>query len=151
MTRLYSSVGKTVVGGTPPTSIISLTGTTTVRASVVEVAWGQITAPSDQAIDMALKRTTTTGTATAFSPKANDPANPASLLGTGARSIFTVEPSKGDELYGIGLHQRSTYRWTVPDNRAIVLPATANYGVVLECISISAGTPTIKGTIIHSE
>jgi hypothetical protein len=149
--RTYSSTGVTAVSGTPPTSIVSLTSTTTVRPVVVEVAWGCHTTPADQALRMGIKRTTTTGTATATTPKAHDPADPASLLGSGARAVFTAEPSKGDTLYDIGIHQRSSYRWQTTGDRAWILPATANYGLVLECTSISSGTPTIAGTIVHQE
>jgi len=151
MPRVYTSTGITTVGATPPTSIIGLTSVTTVRPTVIEVAWGAFTAPGDFALRMAVKRTTTTGTATATTPKANDFDDPASLLGSASRSAFTAEPTKTDTLYDIGIHQRSTYRWQTTNARAWILPAIANYGLVLECTSISSGTPSIAGTIVHEE
>jgi hypothetical protein len=147
--RRYSTSGNQNAAAT--TTILGLASATTIRPKIYEILFGSAATPADQAFNMQLKRFTAAGTATAITPQALDPADPASLA-TGAEN-HTVEPTytAGAIMLSFSINQQATFRWvTLPEN-GIVAPATAANGLGLQFVVVSSGTALCEANLRHVE
>lgn len=136
MARRYSGEGSQTPASDD--TIIGLTSATTVRPRLYEIVIGSAGTPEDTYSLFRVKRYTAAGTATAFTPIALDPADPAALAAIG--SNHTVEPTytANSQLLTIPMNARSTVRWVAADGGELVAPATAANGLGLSFITTSA-------------
>ena len=149
MARKYATIGSQAA--TAADSVVALTSATTIRPEVYEVVFGSGESPADQAFNMQLKRYTAAGSATAVTPQALDPADPAALA-AGA-SNHTVEPTytSGATILSFSVNQQATFRWAVPPGEGIMAPATASNGLGLQFVVVSGGTALCEATFHHVE
>ena len=105
------------------------------RPKVHDLMFGIEGTPSDQAIVWDISRTTGAGTATAVTPNALDPADPAAL--TVANANHTVEPTvtAASNLLPAAVNQRATVRFVVTPGKELVIPATNNAGLAFRAKS----------------
>lgn len=93
------------------------------------------TPTSDQGVEIQLRRATALGTSTAFTPIANDPADPASVFTAGSNA--TIEPTytAAATLQDRAFNPRATVQWAAYDPRAeLIAPATAANGIGFQVI-----------------
>ncbi|TAL13943.1 hypothetical protein EPN95_04620 [Patescibacteria group bacterium] len=149
MGRRYTSTGNQNAAAT--TTIIGLTSATTIRPKLYEIVFGSAAVPADQSFNMKILRYTAAGTATAFTPVAHDPADPAALATSG--NDHTVEPTytASSDLLSFSINQQATFRWVVPPEEGLVAPATAANGLGLRFIVVSGGTALAEATFMHEE
>jgi hypothetical protein len=149
MARRYSSDGSQNAAAS--TTILGLTSAATIRPHVYELVFGSSATPADQAFNMQVNRYTAAGTATSVTPQALNTSDPASLASAG--EDHTVEPTytAGAVMLSFSINQQSTFRWAVPPEEGIVLPATAANGVGLRFVLVSGGTALSEATIYHEE
>lgn len=130
MSRAYSVVG--VSGsGTADKTILGVTATAAVRPCIYDILVGNAQTPADQAVQINAQRYTAAGTATAFTPVAVDPGDPASTATAGI--THTVEPTytANAVLLRFGMNQRATFRWVATPGYELKAPATAANGIGL--------------------
>lgn len=133
-------------------TVMKITSTTAIRPKMYELIFGCSETPADQAFNLQINRTTGTAeTADAVTPQPLDLDGPAAVA-TGQEN-FTVEPTKTGAavLMSFSINQQATFRWVVPPEEGIMLPATANAGIALICILASGGTPRAEATMYHEE
>ena len=102
------------------------------RAKVNFYQLGFLGTPADLTWDHIVQRCTTAGTATAVTPNAKDPAD--TLASTiQVRGTVTVDPTLTANAFlaRVALNQRTTYVWQCMPGDEIMVPATANNGVIL--------------------
>lgn len=146
----YSAVHQTAAGTGLP--IINLTGGTTVRIALYDLIVGSDDTPADAAGEFVLNRSTTAGTGgTALTEQKLDPLTVNNATAAGVGGTFTTDPTSGNNLLMIGLHQRATFRWIAAPGGEIYTPQTANNGLMLECTAMSTGTPNINATLFWRE
>lgn len=124
-------------------SVGSLIAAATRRLKLYDLLVGSEATPADNPFSWLVRRCTTVGTATAVTPQALDPADPASI--STANENYTVEPTitANSEVLDIPLNQRATFRWVASPEGEIVVPATANNGLVLS-------TPTSSAVVVSA-
>lgn len=149
MGRRYSSDGNQ--NAAAAVSILGLTSAATIRPKIYEIIFGSGATPADQAFNMNLQRYTAAGTATAVTPRPLDPNDPASLAAAGEN--HTVEPTYTADLVllSFSINQQATFRWVVPPEEGIMLPATAANGAGLLFVVVSGGTALCEATFHHEE
>lgn len=149
MGRRYATSGNQNAAAT--TTIMGLTSATTIRPKIYEIIFGSAAIPADQAFNMQLKRYTAAGTATAVTPQAIDPADPAALASAGEN--HTVEPTytAGAIILSFSINQQATFRWVVPPEEGIIAPATAANGLGLQFVVVSGGTALAEAHFKHEE
>ena len=132
-------------------SVLGVTSATTIRPSVYFVTFGSGASPADQAYNMKLRRYTAAGTATAFTPIAHDPGDPASLASAGYN--HTVEPTytASADLLSFSINQQNTYKWETLPQYGLKAPATAANGIGLQFVVVSGGTALCEATFYHAE
>lgn len=146
--RRYSIVHQTPAGTN--LTILALVAATTTRGRIYDIVIGSDATPADVATEFNLIRGTVSGTGTAVTPRALDPADPAALL-AGEGGTFTGQTKTANsDMLQIGLNQRNTFRWVAAPEGEIVVPATSDNWVGLESIA-SGGTPNINCTIHYLE
>jgi hypothetical protein len=145
MARNYSISGQRSVAS-PTDTLLGLTSAATIRPMIHDLIVGSLATPADNALEFILQRYTAAGTATAVTPVAIDPADPASLASAGHN--HTVEPTytAGAVLMDLAMNQRATQRWVPNPGREVKLPATAANGVGLQPVHASF-TGNVTGTI----
>lgn len=149
MGRRYAEVGDQ--NATAANSILGLTSAATIRPKIYEIIVGCADTPADQAYNYYMQRYTAAGTSTAVTPKPLDPGDPASLASAG--SNHTVEPTytAAEVMQSASVNQQATWRWVVPPEEGITLPATAANGVGLFFKVVSGGTALCQATFYHEE
>lgn len=133
ITNVTSSPGDSALGLTQPT-----TTPLGKRATIFDILFSQGGTPADNVIEWLMRRASTIGTGTSVTPAALDPGAPAAEL-TG-REIYAVEPTLGVELLHFDLNQRSSWRWVALIENGLILPNTADNGLVLTPISSYSGS-----------
>lgn len=148
MQRRYSSTGDQAVG--TDQSVLGLTSATTIRPSVYFIVIGSAATPADQASKFLVMRYTAAGTATAFTPIAHDPGDPAALASAGYN--HTVEPTytASSNLLQVSLNQQNTFKWETLPQYGLKAPATAANGIGLKSSS-ATGTAVHEATFFHAE
>ena len=148
MARRYAAIGGDT--NTAATSMWGITSAATVRPAIYDIAIGSVATPADNAWHFRMGRFTAAGTATAFTPIALDPADPASL----SASAFnhTVEPTYTANafLLDISGNQRAAVRWIAAPGGELKMPATAANGI--GCLSVAVGGSAVAMTFtVHFE
>jgi len=107
MPRRYSIDGAQAVAS-PTDSVLGVTSASTIRPMLYDIIFGSSASPADNAIQWLMRRYTAAGTATAVTPQALDPADPAALASAGEN--HTAEPTytSNSELMNLVANQRST-------------------------------------------
>lgn len=146
MARYSSSVAKATLSTT--VGAWALEGSTSRRAKVYEFILGTSSAPADAAITWRLTRTSTANTGTGKTEAPLDPADPAAT--SAVKDEVTAEGTLGDVIMDVGMHQRSTFRWVASPGGQLVIPATANAGILWRT-PIAGGTPGVIGTVAFEE
>lgn len=132
-----------------PTTIISLTGSTTVRPIIYDILVGNTTAVAAQSLLVSLKNSTAAGTGTSVTPRpllAGDVVAQCTAL-----QILTGEPTyTGASLLDIPLSVQATMRWVAQPEGELVGAASASNGIGM---LIASGTATLveNGTIHFRE
>lgn len=124
MGRRYSGYGTDT--NTAGTTQVELRSTTAIRPRIYDFIISSNATPADNSGEYALRRTTTVGTSTPFTPVAIDPGDPAA---TGAFAVnHSAEPTytASSDLLHFATNQRATFRWVAAPEGEIVLPAAAN-------------------------
>jgi hypothetical protein len=147
--RRYSASGNTAAGTT--LVILEVIAATTTRGRIFDLLVSSDQAPADIATKFRMVRVTTTGTGTAFTPTALDPADPAALLSAN-QGTFSPIPTvtAASQLMEFALNQRATFRWVAVPDSELVIPATASNGIALYSVA-SGATPTISATMLWQE
>ena len=146
--RRYSIEGQTAAGAN--LTILQLVAATTTRGRIYDILVGSDATPADLAGEFNLIRGTVSGTGTAVTPRALDPADPAALL-VGEAGTFTGQTkTASSSMLNIPLNQRATFRWVAAPDGEIVVPATSDNWVGLESIA-HGGTPNINCTMHYLE
>lgn len=148
MARRYSIVHQTAAGTN--LTILQLVGVSTTRAWIYDIIIGSDATPADVATEFNVIRGTVSGTGTAITPRALDPANPAALTSGEGGTIATQTKTSNSSMLDIALNQRATFRWVAVPDGEIVVPATTDNWVGVESIG-SGGTPNINCTISYAE
>jgi hypothetical protein len=70
-----------------------------------------------------------------------------------AGSNFTVNPTLTANLLplSIPLNQRASFRWVAAPGSEIVIPATANNGILTSTPTLNGGTPNVTSTQLMEE
>lgn len=133
------------------TTIIGLTSASTVRPHLYGINIGCHETPADQAHHFMFGRYTAAGTATSFTPIAQDPANPAALAASAYN--HTVEPTYTANAHvgGTTFNQQATYTWETDPEYGLVLPATAANGIGIYWTEVSGGTAEFTAHIKWQE
>ncbi len=148
MGRKYASVGNQAVGTN--ITVIGVTSTAAIMPKLYELVVGCGAAPADLTTIFHVERYTAAGTATAVTPQALDPTDPAATASAGEN--HTVEPTytASAVLMKFPVHQRNTFRWIARPGYELVMPPTANNGLGLQSQS-SGGTAAHDATFFHEE
>lgn len=131
------------------TSVVSSSATVR-RQKVFDILVGTDGTPADQTITYDLSRQTSTGTGTAATPTALDPADAAAL--TNSWVNFTAEPTitATSSVFSIAVNQRASYRWVAAPGSELISPATSLNGFALRAKS-PGYTSTAVGTLLFEE
>ena len=148
MQRRYTISGDQNAAAT--ITILGMTSATTIRPSLYFLTVGSAATPADQASSFKCLRFTAAGTATAFTPIAHDPADPAALAAGGYN--HTVEPTytASSDLLHFSLNQQNTYKWETLPQFGLKAPATAANGIGLRFI-VATGTALHEASMFHGE
>lgn len=141
MGRRYSIDGAQSVAS-PTDSVLGLTSTAAIRPAVYDVVFGSSATPADNALNWLMERYTAAGSATAVTPQALDPGDPAATATAGEAHASEPTYTADSVLLNISANQRSTQRWVASPGGEIICPATANNGVGLEPVH-----PSFTGSV----
>lgn len=131
MGRRYSIDGRQACAS-PADTVLGLTSATTIRPAIYDFILGSDATPADNALNWLVQRYTAAGTATAVTPTALDPGDPASTSTSG--EDHTAEPTYTANaiLMQLSANQRSTQRWVASPGGEMRCPATAANGIGFE-------------------
>ena len=120
-------------------TIIHLKGSATIRPRLAELILGSDAAPVEQSGEYQIARTSTAGTTpvatlTVVKVDSFSPAAGTTAEGNG----YTTEPTPGDLLMDIPLHQKATFRFVAYPGRELCQTPAANAGICLINIGQSA-------------
>ena len=121
------------------------------RIAVNGLRMGFLTASGDVAIAIQLKRQTTGATGTGVTPAPLDSADAACV--TVGNSNITVEgtvPATA-ALFAVAFNLRGMLQFDAAPGREMIVPATANFGLLLQTPTLSGGTPGGWGDIRFNE
>lgn len=149
MARRYSTRGADT--NTNNTTIIGINAhaTTPNRGKIYDIIIGSRATPADDACTYLIQRITTVGTRTALVPPPLDPADIAASFVTGF--AHSAEPTYTADtiMLEMSVNKRTTMRWVASSGGELWMPATANNGYGMLCV-----TPTTAyavETTIHFE
>lgn len=113
-------------GGAAPQTIATVIASTTVRPRIFDAIMGSSATPADQAGNIVIGRTTTTGTAASNpTPGQTDPGDVAATATAGI--THSAEPTYSAVFFGtIPLNQRASFRWVANPGFECIVPATAS-------------------------
>lgn len=150
--KRFSTTGAAAASATAATAgIVKVEATAATRLAIYEWDFGTSagTAPVDQNYLIRIKRQTTSGTWTAVTPSPLDLADPAAV-GIGGQNS-TAAGTAGVTLMSIGVNARAGFRWVAIPDSELIVPATANNGILMEYAAVSGGTEANTGVIFHQE
>lgn len=146
--KRYSAAGISTSQAAPAT-ILSLTGSTTVRPIIYDIVVGNATAVAAQAMLITLKSSTAAGTGTSVTPRpllAGDVVAQCTAL-----DLLTIEPTyTGASLLDIPLNAQATMRWVAAPEGELVGAATSSNGIGM-LVASSTATLAENGTIHFRE
>lgn len=120
------------------------------RAKIYDWELGISASPADNAYAWVAQRCTTAPTGSALTPNSLDPAD--TLASTiVASGTITADPTltSGANLLRIPLNQRATFRWVAAPGSELIIPATANGGIMLGFAS--ATTQAADSGVVYEE
>jgi hypothetical protein len=120
------------------------------RARIYDWSLGSSATPGDNAFIHVAQRCTTAGTGSALTPNALDPAD--TLASTiVCKDTVTVDPTLTANafLFEVPLNQRASFRWVAAPYGEMVVPATANNGIMLGLSA--ASTTTFDYGVMYEE
>lgn len=155
MQKCYSVSGSVAAGAAKAAINLHHTAASpTTRPAIFQIHMGTSDTPVDAQYGFALKRTTAIGTeGSGFTPVPVDPSQPAALADAGV-GTYSVEPTKtaSSELLRPAFNHRGVWSWhALLEAARLVIPATQNNGICLECIAVSTGSAAILSTIFFAE
>lgn len=101
------------------------------RPAIYDILIGSDATPADNATKFGFQRGTTSGTATAFTPIALDPADPAATsIGQQIQTVGSTLTANAFLLY-IGMNQRQFARWLANPGSELRIPATSGSGIFM--------------------
>jgi hypothetical protein len=147
--RRYSIDGEQNIAS-PTDSCLGLTSTTAIRPGLYDLLLGSADTPADTAIEWYIGRHTAAGTATAVTPTALDPGDPAATASAGEN--HTAEPTLTANaiLFRLPLNMRASHRWIADPDGGLYSPATANNGITLYPVHASS-TVLVAATMHFQE
>jgi len=149
MGQRYHGYGAAAAGTNK--TLLALISAATVRPKLYDLILGSAATPADVASLFHLERFSAVGTeGSGFTPQPVDPYCSAAVADYAVAHSGEPTYSANEIMLAISLNQRATFRWVAAPGGEIVLPATANNGVGLQCQS-SGGTPTCECTMFHEE
>lgn len=121
------------------------------RIAINGLKMGFLTASGDVAIAIQLKRQTTAATGTAVVPSPLDSADAACVAI--ANSNITVEGTvpATPALFAVAFNLRGMLQFDAAPGRELIIPATANFGIILQTPTLAGGTPGGWGDIRFME
>lgn len=121
------------------------------RIAVNGLRMGFLTASGDVAIEVRLKRQTTAATGTGVVPSPLDAAD-AACVAVGNSNI-TVEGTvpATPALFTVAFNLRGMLQFDAAPGRELIIPATANFGLLLQTPTLTGGTPGGAGDIRFNE
>lgn len=149
MGRRYSISGTRAVAS-PTQTLLGLVSTTAIRPLIYDIMWGSAATPADNALEWILQRFTAAGTATAVTPQAVDPGDPAATATAGKNHSAEPTYTAAAILLDVPLNQRATQRWVCAPRGELVLPATGANGAGWQPIH-SSFTGNVTTTIHYEE
>jgi hypothetical protein len=125
-------------------AVWTLEAFSTVRPFIYDITFGCDEAPADQANSMIIQRFTDAGdtlAGTAITIAPMDAASPAAVCEN--KSNITAAPTTAGYvantiLLSFSLNQQATFRWVVPPDEGIVIPASDDAGVALRFLTATA-------------
>lgn len=138
--RNYAICNSSSLAQSSTLPLVTLIGTAAVRAGLYEYVFGSSGSPADNAVQYSFQRCTTAGTAgSSITPQALDPGDPAAVSTSGL-ATFSGGPTLTANAFlaQFGLNQRATYRWIAAPGAELKIPATANNGIAVLPIAVSA-------------
>lgn len=105
------------------------------RGRVYDLLMGTNGTPADNAVEFDVSRQTAAGTATAVTPNALDPADPACLAASSANATAEGTITANSSVFLIGINQRASYRWVAAPGSELVFPATNLAGFAMRAKS----------------
>ena len=139
MARSYAVSGAATNTASSTLPLITLIGSTSVRAKIFAFDVSAEGAPSDDAVKLTWQRCTTTGTAGSNpTPQVLDPADPAAQSTCGL-AVFSVGPTlTANAFLWLGaINRRPTFHFQVAPTKEFVIPATANNGLALLPLAVT--------------
>ena len=133
------------------TTLLGLTSATTIRPVLYDLVFGSAATPADQAFNMQVNRYTAAGTSTSVTAQALDPGDPAAITTAGENHSGEPTYTSGAVVLSFSINQQATFRWVVPPDEGIVMPATANNGLGLRFITVSGGTALSEASMYFEE
>lgn len=132
--------------------MFSLEGAATLprRFRLYDLIVGSEAAAADNALLFTVERITATGTGTAVTPKALDPADQACLAV--AKDNLSGQPTvtATSVLLDIPLNQRAVFRWVAAPGSELIAPATTANGFIVNTPT-ATNTPAVSGTMFFDE
>lgn len=130
-------------------TMLELRSTAAIRPRIYDFMLGSPATPADQAATYTLNRTTTAATsATAITPQALDPGDPAATATAVGNHQNEPVYTAGAVLLKIALNQRASFRWVAAPGGELVLPASAA-GVGLRAVQVTSAFAT--DSVLHFE
>lgn len=130
-------------------TLLQLVSATTIRPRVYEFVLAARNTPTDQAQKWEISRFSAAGVGATTTPSPLDPNDPPSTAT--AASGMAAEPTYTDALIHVSFNQQATFRWAVPRENAIILPASADNGIGIRSLVVSGGSATNDATFYHEE
>lgn len=131
-------------------TICAVASATTVLPKVHDILLSCSDTPSDTNIQMRVGRSTSiNGTSAAYVPIPLDPGAPAAIAQ--GRDTYSGNPTYQSAVLTFSFNVQVTFRWVVPPEEGIVVPASASNGVGIDCTGRSAGTVNIQAQCVFSE
>jgi hypothetical protein len=118
---------------------IHLLCSATARAKLSEFIISSDASPVEQSGEYQIGRTTTAGTTAGatLTVQSSDPLSPTASV-TAEGDGYATEPTVGDIMMDVAVHQKATFRWVAYPGREIQSVASANNGIGLIVIGQSA-------------
>ena len=114
------------------------------RAKVYEITFGSGATPGDNVFIHVVQRMSGVGSlaGTAKTPNALDPADSlaSTIVATDTVTADSANLTSGAFLKNVALNQRATFRWVAAPYGELIIPATANNGLML---GVSAATTSV--------
>ena len=120
-------------------TLLHLKGSASLRIKLAEFTIGSSASPVEQTAVHQVNRTTTTGTtpATSYVEVNSDPLDGAAPSVVAEGASYSTEPTIGNILKRIALHQKNTHRFVAYPGRELISIAAANNGLAIHVLTMA--------------